>query len=105
MIVKRIQGTAVNKFLEKYETQILEVLESTTLDKRRTENLFTLLYMKEYLLSKNYTSFQLKLATPDYYTWKLAQRTEFLGSLTTDHLCKSMIMENKKHNEDPVYQR
>ena len=56
--------------------------------------------MKEYLLTQGYQSFQLRLAEQSYYSWKLEERSKFLGSLTAEHLCKSMIMENKKFNPE-----
>jgi len=87
------------QFREKYAESLPQILKENNLDERKMDNLFTLIKMKEYFLRNNYQTFQLKLATPEYYENDLAYRSKFLGSLTTDHLCKTMIMENKNYKE------
>ena len=37
-----------------------------------------------------------KWVAKDYYTWPLAKRAQILGAPSTHHLCKSLLMENKK---------
>ena len=42
---------------------------------------------------------------PDYYTWSLPDRAKCLGAPTIHYLCKSLLMENKRHtgaNDDPT---
>ena len=34
---------------------------------------------------------------PDYYTWSLDDRAKCLGAPSIHYLCKSLLMENKKH--------
>ena len=43
-----------------------------------------------------------KFVPPPYYTWPLAQRAAYLGAPTIHHLCKSLLLENKKATGDDV---
>ena len=94
----RPQDTIIEKFAAKYGHEFQQLIDSTDVDERKLSNILTLIKMKEYLLANKYYGFQLKLAYPEYYNQKLYERSQFLGSLTTDHLCKSIILENKKFN-------
>jgi hypothetical protein len=92
--------SAICQFKEKYKDVLTQVIKEHKLDERRINNLFTLIKMKQYFLENGYTSFQLRLATQEYYDNKLPWRSKFLGTLTPDHLCKTMVMENKKYKEE-----
>lgn len=37
-----------------------------------------------------------KVVPTPYYTWSLSQRADYLGASSIHHLCKSLLMENKK---------
>jgi prolyl-tRNA editing enzyme YbaK/EbsC (Cys-tRNA(Pro) deacylase) len=41
-----------------------------------------------------------KFVPPNYYDLSLEQRSQFLGSPSIHHLCKSLLMENKKCSTD-----
>lgn len=100
-------GRAANTLIEAFYSKNPKVFEEVgTLsedEQRRLRTIMTMLKMKEYLLRQGFQSFQLKVADKTYYDWTLPRRIEFLGTLTPLHLCKSMIMENKKY--DPEYAR
>ena len=44
-------------------------------------------------------SVQLARASDSYFDWPLSQRKEYLGAPSTFHLCKTIIMQNKKHDQ------
>lgn len=90
----------LRKLIEVFNNDPKKASEELKIDERRLSNMLTLAKMKEYFLQKEYHSVQLRLAEPNYYNLTLEQRSQFLGSLTSDHLCKSMIMENTKYNEE-----
>ena len=49
-----------------------------------------------------------KWVKKDYYTWPLSGRAKELGAPSTDYLCKSLLMENRKApeaNDDPTNPR
>jgi len=41
-----------------------------------------------------------KWVAKEYYTWPLAGRAKALGAPSTDYLCKSLLMENRKAPEE-----
>jgi prolyl-tRNA editing enzyme YbaK/EbsC (Cys-tRNA(Pro) deacylase) len=45
-----------------------------------------------------------KFVPPDYYHWPLEKRAAYLGALSIDYLCKSLLMENRKclDSSDPT---
>ena len=44
-----------------------------------------------------------KFVPEPYYTWPLSQRAKCLGAPTVHHLCKSLLMENKKVDADAPF--
>lgn len=49
-----------------------------------------------------------KWVAKDYYEWPLSKRAKTLGAPSTDYLCKSLLMENRKApeaNDDPTNPR
>lgn len=91
---------AIRKLVEIFNNNPEKMADDLKVDQRKLSNMITLANMKEYFLQNDYQSIQFRLAEQNYYDLSLQQRSDFLGSLTPDHLCKSMIMENTKYNPE-----
>ena len=51
-------------------------------------------------MSQHYYSFHLKIADSTYYNWTLGERKEFLQTHSEDHLCKTIVLKNKKFSPE-----
>eukprot|EP00232_Nephroselmis_pyriformis_P016789 CAMPEP_0182881308 /NCGR_PEP_ID=MMETSP0034_2-20130328/17100_1 /TAXON_ID=156128 /ORGANISM="Nephroselmis pyriformis, Strain CCMP717" /LENGTH=232 /DNA_ID=CAMNT_0025014333 /DNA_START=78 /DNA_END=772 /DNA_ORIENTATION=+ len=54
------------------------------------------------LVSRGVMDFKFHRAPPEYYSWSLEQRRVELGAVSTNQLCKSIVMENKSATDDIV---
>ena len=63
----------INKF---YFSESINPYEANL--KEKFDEILNLLKLKEYLMNRNFFSFNLKVADSSYYNWTLGERKEFL---------------------------
>ena len=75
--------------------------ESTTERKlQKIDERLNFLKLKDHLLQRGFRSVYMKFATPDFFEWDFPTRKVFLEAASENHLCKCIIMENKKFNPE-----
>lgn len=63
------------------------------------DEILNFLKLKEFLMINQYYSFHIKIANSTYYNWTLGERKEYLEAHSEDHLCKTIVMKNKKFDK------
>ncbi len=85
----------INKFFNsKTDSQTDQKLQE------QLDEIMNFLKLKEHLIDRGYQSFHIKIADNTYYNWTLEQRAKFLKAHSTDYLCKTIVMKNKKFKEE-----
>ncbi|DAZ96593.1 TPA: hypothetical protein N0F65_000159 [Lagenidium giganteum] len=87
--------------IEIVQTKLSEAKQRLEAMERKLQEREAVERVRAHLLKARVSSAALKLASADYYSWKLAERAQFLGC-QVPQLCKSIVMENTACTNDGI---
>ena len=97
-IYKEAEPRIYPKKVEKGQKANAILLDDSSSERKiqRVDECLNFLKLRHHLLQRGYRSFELKFASPSFFAMGLPERKVFLGAASEYHMCKCIIMENKK---------